>query len=453
MAAGAAVVASVARMFGAVVPPLVQAARRGRCRHSLMSDAPLQMHALAHLEYLRSLHAHYAAHGAPTDEPKRSEADTAPTDEPGQPKADAALADEPGGAEGGATPADEPGPLEGGAAPVDEPRSPSGDAAPVDAARRPEGGARPLGLSGFLALLRDHGALSALTVPRGGALTKPQRVALTEADATQAFACAARAGGVHRVLVAGAGAGSQVAQLLLAHAQMRADFTLADGEGLMEAVIGCALAKYGAVAGMQGAQMVEGMLHNLLGLADEHAVVVAAAAANAPRRYDFASAEPVKKGESAAERAMWMKLWPRLDLVELPGFPTWDKQVHDVLRPHCADLVSVFCHYCKQGGADGAGAGWRSMDEAEWAQMIREVEAPSPTAPAAPSDDAPSLPPALARGASLPPALARGASLPPALAGGASYGAALVASARVFVHVRGARAKDIGMPKFFQAWL
>ena len=31
------------------------------------------------------------------------------------------------------------------------------------------------------------------------------------------------------------------------------------------------------------------------------------------------------------------------------------------------------------------------------------------------------------------------------------YGAALVASARVFAHVRGARAKDIGMPKFFQA--
>ena len=172
---------------------------------------------------------------------------------------------------------------------------------------------------------------------------------------------------------------------------------------------------------------------NLLGLADEHAVVVAAAAANAPRRYDFASAEPVKKGESAVERAMWMKLWPRLDLVELPGFPTWDKQVHDVLRPHCADLVSVFCHYCKQGGADGAGAGWRSMDEAEWAQLIREVEAPGPAPAAASSDDAPSL--------------------PPASAGGASYGAALVASARVFAHVRGARAKDIGVAKFFQARL
>ena len=268
-------------------------------------------------------------------------------------------------------------------------------------------------------------------MPRGGALTRPQRVALTESEATHAFACAARAGGMHRVLVAGAGAGSQVAQLLLAHAQMRADFTLADGEGLMEAVVGCALVKYGAVAGMHQAQMVEGLLHNLLGLADEHAVVIAAAAANAPRRYDFASAEPLKKGESVAERAMWMKLWPRLDLAELPGFPTWDKQVHDVLRPHCADLVSVFCHYCKQGGADGAGAGWRSMDEAEWAQLIREVEAPGPAAPAASSDDAPSL--------------------PPASAGGASYGAALVASARVFAHVRGARAKDIGMAKFFQA--
>ena len=124
----------------------------------------------------------------------------------------------------------------------------------------------------------------------------------------------------------------------------------------MEALVGCALAKYGAVAGMHAAQMVEGLLHNLLGLADEHAVVVAAAAANAPRRYDFASAEPLKKGESAAERAFWMKLWPRIELAELPGFPSWDKQVHDALRPHCADLVSVFCNYCKQGGADGAAA-------------------------------------------------------------------------------------------------
>ena len=75
------------------------------------------------------------------------------------------------------------------------------------------------------------------------------------------------------------------------------------------------------------------------------------------------------------------------------------------------------------------------MDEAEWAQLIREVETPSPAPPAAPSDDAPSLPPALAGGASY----------------GANYGAALVASARVFAHVRGSRAKDIGMPKFFQA--
>ena len=186
------------------------------------------------------------------------------------------------------------------------------------------------------------------------------------------------------MLVAGAAAGSEVAQLLLTHARMRAGFTLADGEALMEAVVGCALAKYGAVAGMHAAQMVEGLLHNLLGLADEHAVVVAAAAANAPRRYDFASAEPLKKGESAAERAFWMKLWPRIELAELPGFPSWDKQVHDALRPHCADLVSVFCNYCKQGGADGAGAGWRSMDEAEWAQLIREVEAPGPRRPRQP---------------------------------------------------------------------
>ena len=103
-----------------------------------------------------------------------------------------------------------------------------------------------------------------------------------------------------------------------------------------------------------------------------------------------------------------------------------------MLRPHSADLVSIFCHYCKQGGADGAGAGWRSMDEVEWAQMTREVEA----GPA----------PAAANGGG-------NGGGNGSVGGGASYGAALVASARVFAHVRGPRAKDIGMVKFFQALL
>ena len=89
--------------------------------------------------------------------------------------------------------------------------------------------------------------------------------------------------------------------------------------------------------------------------------------------------------------------------------------MHELLHASYAELLSVFCHYCKQGGADGAGVGWRSMDEAEWSAMVRDLEA--------------------------------GDHAPPARGG---RGAVTIASSRVFAHVRGPKAKDIGLVKYFQ---
>lgn len=140
-----------------------------------------------------------------------------------------------------------------------------------------------LRLAGFLLFLREHRMIGATTVPRCPGLTKAAKVSLSELDATAAFCAASNIGGrLHPAYTASLGA-------------------------FAEAVVGCALSRYGGVALMSGVQAVEGFLHSIIGLADDATVVTAAAAANAPRRFDYISA-PQLPMESAAEHAVWLEV-------------------------------------------------------------------------------------------------------------------------------------------------
>ena len=111
--------------------------------------------------------------------------------------------------------------------------------------------------------------------------------------------------------------------------------------------------------------------------------------------------------ETEGERSSWLIVWPTVDLADMPvrelvkradekpfklrdlracrldalqclihsplalvqGFPYWDEAVHSILHSSFTELVSVFYHYCKQGGIDETGSGWSSMDAEEWISM------------------------------------------------------------------------------------
>jgi len=51
------------------------------------------------------------------------------------------------------------------------------------------------------------------------------------------------------------------------------------------------------------------------------------------------------KGVTADNHKEWLTTWELLQLSTLPGFPLWEKEVHDLLALHLADLASIFKAY------------------------------------------------------------------------------------------------------------
>ena len=50
-----------------------------------------------------------------------------------------------------------------------------------------------------------------------------------------------------------------------------------------------------------------------------------------------------------ARAASWARCWRKMVFKDLPGYPMWEQQLHDVLAPHFGALQSIFVHYCGAG--------------------------------------------------------------------------------------------------------
>ena len=108
---------------------------------------------------------------------------------------------------------------------------------------------------------------------------------------------------------------------------------------------------------------VEGLAHNLLGIADERSVVAAASEAHPPTRFAF---QQVRKldGESDAQCTLWRQMWPRVDLSAIDGFPAWEAATHGVLHSNFASLTAVFCAHTSHEKMV------RTMGESDWASLV-----------------------------------------------------------------------------------
>jgi len=102
------------------------------------------------------------------------------------------------------------------------------------------------------------------------------------------------------------------------------------------------LRHYRAVEQIKVGEKVAAMIANILGDLNEDQVITAATYITA-ERYTPAAAPP--KGVSPEVHREWLMTWEMLQLSALPGFPLWEKDVHDVLAGNLESLTSIFRAY------------------------------------------------------------------------------------------------------------
>ena len=85
------------------------------------------------------------------------------------------------------------------------------------------------------------------------------------------------------------------------------------------------------------------MIGNLLGEVTEEAAMEEATHVSVPR-FDVRAAAP-PSSMTADEHAEWLRMWDQMSLVEMHGFPVWDKEVHDMLAANLSMLHSIFFAY------------------------------------------------------------------------------------------------------------
>ena len=145
--------------------------------------------------------------------------------------------------------------------------------------------------------------------------------------------------------------------------QSGADMETIDFEEFLDCLALCGTVKYENVKGIggnggtpgtcpeAGAEMpleviVDGIYANFLGEKDAHAVVTEFQQPALPR-YDYASSGASPK---------WITVYAKMDLSHVFGFPTWEKEVFDVLGKHYNEIKLIFQQYAKSGSAGSASA-------------------------------------------------------------------------------------------------
>jgi len=106
-----------------------------------------------------------------------------------------------------------------------------------------------------------------------------------------------------------------------------------DFDELLECIARCGVDKYRAIDQIPTGGKVAAMVANILGDANEEQVITKAT---------YIHAERFKSTSADTE---WLSLWGKLSLSTLPGFPLWEKAVHDTLLDKRESLASIFRAY------------------------------------------------------------------------------------------------------------
>ena len=150
------------------------------------------------------------------------------------------------------------------------------------------------------------------------------------------------------------------------------DAITCDFDELCEAIARCGVDKYRNVKAISKAEAVRGMVQNILGDADEDAVITRATYVFC-ERFDAATRSSPGPSMSGDEHVEYLGVWSQLQLSSLYGFPTWEKEVHDALLAAYAELKSIFRAYAA-GSLDGSAT---DMDMEEFHDFCIECDLPT----------------------------------------------------------------------------
>ena len=126
-------------------------------------------------------------------------------------------------------------------------------------------------------------------------------------------------------------------------------FAMFETPVLIEALARCGEVKYGGVEAMDTlAKCVGGMVRNIIGQGERGGG--ADRGGGGQGRRDGGGL--LQQRAEEARKANWDSCWKLLVVKDLPGWPMWEKQLHDILEPHFADLHSIFVHYCGSRSRD-----------------------------------------------------------------------------------------------------
>jgi hypothetical protein len=138
-----------------------------------------------------------------------------------------------------------------------------------------------------------------------------------------------------------------------------------DFDELLECIARCGVDKYRAVEQIKTGEKVAAMIANILGDLNEEQVITAATYITAER---FAPTQSPPKGVTADMHSTWLATWEMLQLATLPGFPLWEKDVHDLLAANLVELTSIFKAYAAASLTGSA----QDMDMEEFHDFVIE---------------------------------------------------------------------------------
>lgn len=195
-----------------------------------------------------------------------------------------------------------------------------------------------MGLTAWMEALRTINLLGSFTCYRGSDVVGDERVGtefkcrLSEAQARAAFVDSMREQG--RGVEGGL-----------------------DFEEIVECIARCGVDKYRAVGSyIDAPAAISGFIANMLGDANEEQVIT---------RYTYIFADRFDASGCAEEEPFhedWLETWSHVQLSTLHLFPTWEEEVHDLLKAHFGPLKSIFRAYAA-GTALGIEETAMEMDE------------------------------------------------------------------------------------------
>jgi len=138
--------------------------------------------------------------------------------------------------------------------------------------------------------------------------------------------------------------------------------TVLDFDEWLECLARLGVSKYQSVKQLTKAAAVKGFLQNFFGEMSEEDVLREGTYIRATR-FDWRNESKPLERETKEQHAAWLETYQQVELSGLYGFPTWEKEVHDLMQAQFAELASIFRSYCRSAGESASDAAVMSMDE------------------------------------------------------------------------------------------